>query len=138
MALFAALVVMTECAQSLFSFRKRYAHSIVAIVKLSKENLRLKKQVGELQAEVKKLRDVQTRKKIEKKKKPFMFKLFITDRNINYYTGVSCKALFKALHEYIVPFVCRRWYGSRRDGQPRCNFKTIPAPFGPQTLSGQR
>lgn len=65
-----------------------------------------------------------------KKKKPSIFKKLITEANINYYTGIEKKELFKKLHN-LVPFVQRRWHGGLKKSKPKQHFKSSPSKFGP-------
>ena len=55
-----------------------------------------------------------------------------TDRDISFFTGLPNKSLFEDLHDYIAPFVNRRWRGFVNSLKRKRTFFKTPKKFGPQ------
>lgn len=70
--------------------------------------------------------------KVPKPKRcPNLFRNFLTDKNVKYYTGLKTKALVQVIHDCVFKFVRRRWHGIVGTKTGR-NFSKIPSKFGPK------
>lgn len=72
--------------------------------------------------------------KVEKCKceMPLHLKLLTTDKLCLFHTGIKTVALFTKLHDFIVPFVRRRWRGTKGTTSTlRRNFFSVPKRMGP-------
>ncbi|XP_070182348.1 uncharacterized protein [Littorina saxatilis] len=107
---------------------RRYAHSLVAIVKLTKENNRLKRQVCVLKLQIANM----AKKKNADRKKPRLFRNLISHKNVSYYTGMATTSLFRRIHGLVSPFVTRRWQGKVNHSKKARTFINQPMCFGPK------
>ena len=101
-----------------FSVILLWLYAIVSNNKLQLTLLTLTQQVKSLEWERKKnfgkICELQRQLRTCTFKRPLHMTLLRTDKDTKFFTGIDTKELFNALHDYIAPFVQRRWKGAKR------------------------
>ena len=91
---------------------------------LVKENLDLKSKL--LRNTNRRMRSADHQRKIKSEE------LIINDKYTQFFTGINTASLFTKLHNYIAPFVRRRWRGLKCTVNAVRHFKHSPRKFGPK------
>ena len=102
-------------------------HSVIKdkLLKLKRENTLLRKRNEDLEKKIRKLR------KLCKCSEP-VHKTLLNNENVSFFTNFPSLDVFNAVHDFVVPFVKRRWKGVKRvSSKIKRKFASTAKKFGP-------